>query len=170
MMEGFVYASVNIGSTMHRLPPVGLKQTVRSRSGAQALLRMLSPSVIKAEAEANAEADRIIVAAPYYDLSFPASLKQYFEQINCVGITFKYAPEGYPIPLCNAKQLIYVMSAGGEFVPEEFGFGYVKSLAENFYGIKDVRLVKAVGLDIDGADVDKIMEDTMKQIDNCFAQ
>ena len=116
------------------------------------------------------EADRIIVAAPYYDLSFPASLKQYFEQINCVGITFKYAPEGYPIPLCNAKQLIYVMSAGGEFVPEEFGFGYVKSLAENFYGIKDVRLVKAVGLDIDGADVDKIMEDAMKQIDNCFAQ
>ena len=97
-------------------------------------------------------------------------LKQYFEQINCVGITFKYAPEGYPIPLCNAKQLIYVMSAGGEFVPEEFGFGYVKSLAENFYGIKDVRLVKAVGLDIDGADVDKIMEDAMKQIDNCFAQ
>ena len=46
----------------------------------------------------------------------------------------------------------------------------MKSLAENFYGIKDVRLVKAVGLDIDGADVDKIMEDAMKQIDNCFAQ
>ena len=62
------------------------------------------------------------------------------------------------------------MSAGGEFVPEEFGFGYVKSLAENFYGIKDVRLVRAVGLDIDGADVDKIMEDAMKQIDNCFVQ
>ena len=27
-----------------------------------------------------AEADRIVIAAPYWDLSFPAVLKQYFEQ------------------------------------------------------------------------------------------
>ena len=110
------------------------------------------------------EADRIIVAAPYYDLSFPASLKQYFEQINCVGITFKYAPEGYPIPLCNAKQLIYVMSAGGEFVPEEFGFGYVKALAQNFYGIEDVEMIKATGLDIIGADSETIINEAINNL------
>jgi len=33
-------------------------------------------------------------------------------------------------------------------VPEEFGFGYVKSLAQNFYGIQDVELIKTVGLDM----------------------
>ena len=33
-----------------------------------------------------AAADVIVVADPYYDLSFPASLKQYLEQINVVGI------------------------------------------------------------------------------------
>lgn len=102
--------------------------------------------------------DRIVIAAPYWDLSFPASLKQYFEQINVVGITFVYTPEGFPQGLCRAKQLIYVTTAGGEYVPEEFGFGYVKSLAQNFYGIPDVRLVMAKGLDIAGADVDEIME------------
>ena len=64
MMEGFVYASVNIGSTMHRLPPVGLKQTVRSRSGAQALLRMLTPAVIKAEGEANVAFDGNAIKLP----------------------------------------------------------------------------------------------------------
>ena len=43
-----------------------------------------------------AAADEIVVAAPYWDLSFPAALKQYFEQINVVGITFRYTPEGAP--------------------------------------------------------------------------
>ena len=37
-----------------------------------------------------AAADRIVIAAPYWDLSFPAALKQYVEQINVLGITFIY--------------------------------------------------------------------------------
>lgn len=95
-----------------------------------------------------ASADRIVIAAPYWDLSFPAVLKQYFEQINVIGVTFRYTPEGVPQGLCKAEKLYYVTTAGGLFVPEEFGFGYVKSLARYFYGIRDVQLVKEVGLDI----------------------
>ena len=104
-----------------------------------------------------AEAEEIVIAAPYWDLSFPAMLKQYFEQINVTGITFRYTPEGFPEGLCRAKKLIYVTTAGGNFVPDEYGFGYVKALAQNFYGIDEVDLIKAVGLDIDGADADAIV-------------
>ena len=111
-----------------------------------------------------AAADEIVVAAPYYDLSFPATVKQYFEQINVLGITFEYSPEGLPVPLCKAKKLTYVMTAGGALLPEEYGFGYVKALAQNFYGIRDVELVKAVGLDIYGADVDAIMKEAADSI------
>ena len=39
-----------------------------------------------------AAADRIVIAAPYWDLSFPASLKQYVEHINVLGVTFIYTP------------------------------------------------------------------------------
>ena len=106
-----------------------------------------------------AQADTIVIAAPYWDLSFPAMLKQYIEVINVVGITFEYTPEGYPKGLCRADKLYYVATAGGNFLPEEFGFGYVKSLAENFYGIKDVRHIMAVGLDIYGADEEAIMKE-----------
>ena len=106
------------------------------------------------------EAEEIVIAAPYWDLSFPAALKQYFEQINVAGITFQYTEEGFPVSLCRAKRLFYVTTAGGCFVPEEFGFGYVKALAQNFYGIPDIRQIKAVGLDIDGADVDAILRST----------
>ena len=111
-----------------------------------------------------ASADRIVIAAPYWDLSFPATLKQYFEKINVSSITFFYTPEGIPQGLCRAKELIYVTTAGGTYVPDEFGFGYVESLAKNFYGIEDVRLIRAVGLDIDGADPEQILCDAMSQM------
>ncbi len=103
------------------------------------------------------EAETVVIAAPFWDLSFPAAVKQYFEQINVVGITFRYAEDGVPVGLCRAKRLFYVTTAGGQYVPEDFGFGYVKALAQNYYGIQDVRKIEAVGLDIDGADVSAIM-------------
>ena len=105
-----------------------------------------------------ANADEIVIAAPFWDLSFPSSL----EQINVLGITFRYTPEGIPQGLCKAKRLTYITTAGGDFFPEEFGFGYVKALAENFYGIRNVRLIKATGLDIDGADTEKILDSAFK--------
>lgn len=107
-----------------------------------------------------AAADEIVIAAPFWDLSFPASLKQYFEQINVLGITFCYTPEGIPQGLCKADRLTFVTTAGGDFFPEEYGFGYVKALAQNFYGIRTVDLIKAVGLDIDGRDPDAILDRT----------
>ena len=112
-----------------------------------------------------AAADEIVIAAPYWDLSFPAVLKQYLEQVSVVGITFKYSEEGVPIGLCRAEKLFYVTTAGGPFVPEEYGFGYVKALARNYYGTQDVQKIQAVGLDIDGADVDKILQTAMSEID-----
>ena len=51
------------------------------------------------------EAETIVIAAPFWDLSFPSMLKQYLEQINVVGITFKYSEEGVPVALCKAKRL-----------------------------------------------------------------
>ncbi len=114
------------------------------------------------------EADKIVIAAPFWDLSFPAALKQYFEQINVVGITFYYTDEGMPKGLCKATELYYVTTAGGEFFPEGHGFGYVKSLAQNFYGIQNVRLIKLTGLDIIGADTEKMIQEAISSIDQFF--
>lgn len=112
-----------------------------------------------------AEADTIVIAAPYWDLSFPAKLKRYIEVINVVGVTFEYTKEGFPKGLCRAGKLYYVMTAGGNYVPDEFGYGYLKALAQNFYGIKDVLLIKATGLDIIDADVQAIMDEAISKVD-----
>ena len=115
------------------------------------------------------EADEIVIAAPYWDLSFPAMLKQYLEQINVVRITFKYSEDGVPIGLCRARRLFYVTTAGGFYAPEEYGFGYVKALAQNYYGIQDVRKIEALGLDIFGAEVNAIMTSAAEQLDGIMS-
>lgn len=112
------------------------------------------------------EAETIVIAAPYWDLSFPAALKQYFEQVNVVGITFRYTEEGVPVGLCKADRIFYVSTAGGIYVPTEFGFGYVKALAQGYYGIADVRLIEAVGLDIYEADIEAILEEAEETIED----
>lgn len=111
-----------------------------------------------------AAADTVVIAAPLWDLSFPSALKRYLEQICVVGVTFKYGEDGVPQGLCRAKKLYYVTTAGGKFFPEEFGFGYVKALCQVFFGIDDVRLIKAVGLDIYGADQEAILKDEITRL------
>ena len=81
-----------------------------------------------------------------------------------VGITFRYTPEGIPEGLCRAERLYYVTTAGGDFFPEQYGFGYIQALAQNFYHIKDVKLIKATGLDIEGAPVEKILRNCEEKI------
>ena len=104
-----------------------------------------------------ANADTIVIAAPYYDLSFPAMLKQYFEQINVLGLTFTYSETGIPRGLCRANSLYYVTTAGGPILSDDFGYGYVKALANTFYGIDAVYQIKAEGLDVVGANVEEIL-------------
>jgi FMN-dependent NADH-azoreductase len=112
-----------------------------------------------------ASADTIVIAAPYWDLSFPAALKTYFEQINVLGVTFDYSADGIPRGLCKAKKLYYITTSGGDFAPDEFGYGYVDALAKNYYGIKETKLIKATGLDLVGADPEMILKKCMDEMD-----
>ena len=110
-----------------------------------------------------AAADTIVLAAPFWDLAFPAKVRAYLEEITVSGITFRYGENGIPQGLCSAKRLIYVTTAGGP-VFQNFGFEYVKSLACGFYGIPEVSLVKAEGLDIWGANPTEILEQAKREI------
>ncbi len=111
-----------------------------------------------------ANAQYIVIAAPYWDFSFPASLKSYIERINAIGITFSYNEKGEASGLCKAKKLVYITTCGGYDVPDDFGFEYIKRLCNSYYGINDVELIKATGLDIVGNNVDEIIENTINEI------
>lgn len=112
-----------------------------------------------------AGAEVIVVAAPYWDLSFPSALKVYFEHVMISGLTFDYSPEGVPFSLCRAERLLYVTTAGGPILQPDHGFGYVRSLAETFFGIRDIRRFSAEGLDLVGADVERLVAGALAEID-----
>lgn len=113
-----------------------------------------------------AAADEIVIAAPYWDLAFPSVLRVYFEHTSIIGITFAYTPEGLPVGLCKAKRIIYVTTAGGIIGGNHLGYDYIKTLAGTFYGINNTLCFKAENLDSEGADVDGILQDTIKEIEN----
>ena len=115
-----------------------------------------------------AGADEIVLAAPYWDLSFPASVKTWIEHINCVGLTFAYGSDDMPYGLCKAKRLFYVMTAGGPVFPPNEGFAYVETLCKAFYGIPAVQLFSAACLDVRGADADAILQKACTEIDGFF--
>lgn len=110
-----------------------------------------------------ADADIIVIGAPYWDLSFPALLKNFIELICVGGITFKYGEGGEEIGLCKAKSLIYVTTSGGYIENQNFGYDYIKAIAK-MVGIENTKFVSAEGLDIWENDSHAIMNDAKERV------
>ncbi|MBR6356512.1 MAG: NAD(P)H-dependent oxidoreductase [Alphaproteobacteria bacterium] len=111
-----------------------------------------------------ASADNIVIAAPYWDFSFPALLKMYIENVNVVNIVFKYSSTGEIVPLCRAENLYYVTTKGG-YNSDDYGFKYIEALCKRLYGIKNVFLIEAEGLDIQGNNANEILQQACKKAD-----
>lgn len=109
-------------------------------------------------------ADEIVIAAPYWDLAFPATVRTYFEAVTVSGLSFMYTPQGCPTGLCRAKRIVYVTTAGGAIANYNLGYDYIKALAQTFYGIPAVICYMAENLDIVGADVDAIIQKAIGEI------
>lgn len=110
-------------------------------------------------------ADTIVIAAPFWDLSFPASLKQYIENVTVSNLTFKYDETGHPVGLCNGKKLYYVCTAGGPVMFPEFGFGWVEGMAKGMFGIPEAVNITVEFMDVEGADEDAILAKCYEDID-----
>lgn len=107
-----------------------------------------------------ANADKIVVAAPFWDMSFPALVKAYIENISVRGITFGYDKSGQPVGLCKGQKLLYVTTCGGCY--DEQGddanvMAYWRSLCRMF-GIGQFDSLWVQGLDIVENDAEQIME------------
>lgn len=102
-----------------------------------------------------AAADTIVCAAPYWDLSFPARLKSYVEELCVNGLTFHYTEHGSE-GLSVFRKFIYITTSGGYPGAKDYGTQYMHAIA-NFLGNGEFYAITAEGLDIIGNDVDEIM-------------
>lgn len=119
-------------------------------------------------AEEFKSAEEIVIAAPYWDLSFPSLLKVYFERVSVSGVTFGY--EGSDcVGYCKAGGLSYFSTCGGFTGGRHLGAEYTEALAKMF-GIDNFCAYTIEGLDIDPSQRENILnigiERILKEIEN----
>lgn len=100
-----------------------------------------------------AEADLIVMAAPFWDMSFPSLLKIYIENTAVDGITFRGTEKGLE-GMCKASHLVFLTTRGGFYAdtPElEQATPYLRAI-QKFYGIPEFACIAADGVDVFGFD------------------
>lgn len=94
--------------------------------------------------------DVIVVGAPLYNFTIPTQLKAWIDRIAQVGRTFKYTEQG-PVGLAGGKTVIVASARGGMYSTSDAGqaMEHQESFLKvvfGFFGITDVRFVRAEGL------------------------
>ena len=95
-------------------------------------------------------ADVLVIGAPFYNFGIPTQLKAWIDRLAQAGRTFKYTDKG-PVGLAGGKTVIVASTRGGMYSTSEFGQAmehqesYLKVIF-GFFGITDVRFVRAEGL------------------------
>ena len=101
-------------------------------------------------------ADAVAVAAPFWDLSFPAALRTYIEYISANALPYPYEADGCHGD-CRAQRLVYLTTGGDVEREDSLGVLYWRQLCAMF-GIGRFDYVFAGGLDLDPARAPELLE------------
>ena len=101
------------------------------------------------------QADAVVVAAPYWDLSFPSLLKIWVENVYVRNLTFRYEDDRC-IGLCRGRESVYITTAGSPIGENDWGAGYMKAVLTTL-GIPGFTAIRAEALDLEGRDAEAIM-------------
>ena len=106
-------------------------------------------------------ADVVVVGAPMYNFSIPSQLKAWIDRIAQAGRTFAYTEKG-PQGLAGGKTVIVASSRGGVYSSNpalaflDHQESYLKTIF-GFFGIADVRFVRAEGVSMGPAAKDQAL-------------
>ena len=95
-----------------------------------------------------AAADAIVIMAPFWDMSFPAVLKCFLEQVSLFGITFDDNGETC-VGLCKKAPVLYITTRGMDIrtgSAREQATPYLKALA-SLWGLGKVTTIAAANMD-----------------------
>lgn len=117
-----------------------------------------------------AAADRIVIAAPFWDMSFPAALKVFIENMSLFNITFGSSDrECYG--LCRCEKVLYITTRGMDIHTGdalEQATPYIRAVS-HLWGLGDLSVVAAENMDyVSAEEADrKIDEAVRKGIEIC---
>ena len=104
-------------------------------------------------AKAIAAADRIMIVAPFWDMSFPAALKCFFEQTSLFEVTFTDNGKTC-VGLCKAPNVLYVTTRGMDISTgdaREQATPYLKALG-SLWNLGELTTIAAHNLDYSSPD------------------
>ena len=94
------------------------------------------------------KADRIVIAAPFWDMSIPAALKSFIELCSIINVTFA-SDDKTCFGICNCKKLLYITTRGMNIKTNselDQATPYLKAMSY-LWGLGDVSVVAAYNLD-----------------------
>lgn len=106
------------------------------------------PGWAKEAAQSIAAADRIVIAAPFWDMSFPAVLKCFFEQTSLFDVTFTDTGKTCQ-GLCKAPKVLYITTRGMDIStcdPREQATPYLKALG-SLWNLGELTTIAAQNMD-----------------------
>ena len=122
--------------------PVADNYTLEDRN------RGIVPTEHVALAKKIAAADRIVIAAPFWDMSFPSALKVFFENMSLFGVTFD-SNDKECYGLCKAEKVMYITTRGMDIStgdPLEQATPYIKALS-HLWGWGELTVISAQNMD-----------------------
>lgn len=112
-------------------------------------------------------ADKVVIAAPMWNFSYPPMLKAYIDTIMVAGKTFKYTETG-PVGLLKDKPVLHIQARGGIYSEGpmksvEHTESYLKDVM-NFIGISNFQTVVCEGIAIDPGRGEEIFNEVANRI------
>ena len=123
------------------------------------------PEWAKEAAQAIADADSILIAAPFWDMSFPAVLKCFFEQTSLFDITFTDNGKSC-VGLCQSPKVLYVTTRGMDIQtggPLEQATPYIKAIG-TLWNLGELTTISACNMDYSSeAEIEAKIEACIKE-------
>ena len=123
------------------------------------------PEWAKEAAQAIADADRILIAAPFWDMSFPAVLKCFFEQTSLFDITFTDNGKSC-VGLCQSPKVLYITTRGMDIqtgCPLEQATPYIKAIG-TLWNLGELTTISACNMDYSSeAEIEAKIEACIKE-------
>jgi FMN-dependent NADH-azoreductase len=95
-----------------------------------------------------ADADRLVIAAPFWDMSFPSALKVFLENMSLFNVTFA-SNEKECYGLCKAEKVLYITTRGMNIKTGdemEQATPYIKAISK-LWGLGELHVIAAENMD-----------------------
>ena len=95
-----------------------------------------------------AAADRLVISAPFWDMSFPSALKVFLENMSLFNVTFA-SNEKECYGLCKAEKVLYITTRGMNIKTGdemEQATPYIKAISK-LWGLGELHVIAAENMD-----------------------